>query len=360
MLLTVSKGIWSILTLWVIDDHDNKEPSKVSEWSSRGGLFTGLAINEDVDADERIAVSVSQDGNHETLLLAIDTVDEEFTMTPKRRIPTPKGAGALRALMFSGSLLALSDDTSHTTIFDRTTGQTVLLVEYSDEESEGNAVGNWKHNTPVKVLFLHHSIFVVRARSLSLFPRPSFTSAPTSTGVTGVAHGHSGAVADDETTRADAPVPICTPIASHSFGWVDGIDVVATQSPSHDLKVFVRGESDNPWRSDEGSIDVYLLVANSDVYTTSPTSPSVEAFPQTTPSSIPPYTFPPYPISALPTPRGSIRCTTLRAGPCGTALWICPPSRSTLDASVTGAGLVVDQWAVDGIADAGLDLSGVG
>ncbi|KAK1230338.1 hypothetical protein PQX77_006569, partial [Marasmius sp. AFHP31] len=321
MLLTVSKGIWSVLTLWAIDSDDDEEPVKLSEWSSRGGLFTGLAVNQDVYADERIAVSISQDGTHETLLL---TIDEDFNMLPKRRIPTPDGAGPLRALAFSGNLLALADDSAQATIFDRRTGQTALLVEGTQGDPHGSSK-NWKHNTPVQILFAFRSILVVRAQSLALFPQPSFSSTTTTS-----ARGSDPAELHPTLEVEKATIPIYQPLATHTFGWVDGIDVVISPAPSHDLKLFVRGENNNPWRADEGSIDVYHLLANQDAD-----------------STIPPYTFPPYPVSSLPTPRGSIRCTTVRAGPSGTVLWICPPSRSSLDPSVTGAGLVMDQWAVD-------------
>ncbi|KAL0062763.1 hypothetical protein AAF712_010385 [Marasmius tenuissimus] len=333
MLLTVSKGIWSVLTLWSIDSNDDGKPVKLSEWSSRGGLFTGLAVNQDVDADERIAVSISQDGTHETLLL---TIDEDFNMIPKRRIPTPDGAGPLRALEFSGNLLALADDSAQATIFDRKTGQTALLVEGTQGNSDGSSK-SWKHNTPVQILFAFRSILVVRAQSLALFPQPSFFSTTTD------ARGSDCAEPRPALEAEKATIPMYQPLATHSFGWVDGIDVVISPAPSHDLKIFVRGENNNPWRADEGSIDVYHLLANQDAD-----------------STIPPYTFPPFPVSSLSTPRGSIRCSTIRAGPSSTALWICPPSRSSLDPSVTGAGLVMDQWAVDAVADAGLDLSGIG
>jgi len=69
-LLTVSKGIWSVLTIWDISfalGGITKEkvlgtsPRKCCEWSPKGGLFTGLALNSDLQSDAKLAVSIAMD-----------------------------------------------------------------------------------------------------------------------------------------------------------------------------------------------------------------------------------------------------------------------------------------------------------
>lgn len=67
-LATVSKGIWSTFTLWKLGDGCNKEreaggewraPKKVAQWSSRGAIFRGFAVNEDPEGDALVAISVT-------------------------------------------------------------------------------------------------------------------------------------------------------------------------------------------------------------------------------------------------------------------------------------------------------------
>ncbi|KAF9260953.1 hypothetical protein L218DRAFT_1002264 [Marasmius fiardii PR-910] len=388
MVLTVSKGIWSVLTLWDVDERDDeKTTKKLDEWSPRGGLFTGLAINEDEGCEEKLAISVAKEGTHETLLLTVDT---NLKLKPTLRIPSPQGASPLRAISFSGSMLALADDISHTTIFDWKSGGMAILAENVDDETEGStSAGIWKHNSPIQIVFAPQSILVVRARSLSLFQQPSLSPSP-SHAYPEVSATEHFRVDEEETAELHSEhegkrhlsphtrnrIPSYTPIATHSFGWVDGIHVAFTSpkvsSSRSDLQIFVRAENDNPWRSDEGSIDVYALRPNpafdiaenengrdsSSFTVTLSHGQSTQTESASSPPLPPvaPYIFPPYPITSLPTPRGSLRCTTLRAGRAGTALWICPRPPSFASPSIhstipnLSAGLVVDQWAVDGLA----------
>lgn len=55
LLLTISKVIWSVLDIWFIDS-DN--PQKVCEWSPRGAIFTGFALNSDKTSEATIAISI--------------------------------------------------------------------------------------------------------------------------------------------------------------------------------------------------------------------------------------------------------------------------------------------------------------
>lgn len=50
-LLTVSKGIWSVLTIW-----DVAHGLKWSEWSPKGTLFTGVKLNADPESEASVAL----------------------------------------------------------------------------------------------------------------------------------------------------------------------------------------------------------------------------------------------------------------------------------------------------------------
>jgi hypothetical protein len=56
-LLTVSKGIWSVITVWDIGDGLRK----MLEWSPKGAFFNGFALNTDSESDGTLAVSVVQE-----------------------------------------------------------------------------------------------------------------------------------------------------------------------------------------------------------------------------------------------------------------------------------------------------------
>ncbi len=51
--LTVSKGIWSVLTIW-----DVARMRKCSEWLPKGTIFTGVRLNADPESEAGIAVSL--------------------------------------------------------------------------------------------------------------------------------------------------------------------------------------------------------------------------------------------------------------------------------------------------------------
>jgi hypothetical protein len=58
-LLTVSKGIWSLITVWDIGDGLRK----LSEWGPKGALFSGFALNTDSHSTATLAVSVFEEGS---------------------------------------------------------------------------------------------------------------------------------------------------------------------------------------------------------------------------------------------------------------------------------------------------------
>ena len=62
-ILTVSKGIWDVLTIWDLRSPDQNEARKTCEWSLRGALFNGVALNTDPGSDAALAVSVTNDGS---------------------------------------------------------------------------------------------------------------------------------------------------------------------------------------------------------------------------------------------------------------------------------------------------------
>jgi hypothetical protein len=159
-----------------------------------------------------------------------------------------------------------------------------------------------QHDRCIQVLFVHKSILVVRARSIHLFPEPALGS-------------------------SEAPAPRYGPIARHSFGWIDdvsvSVDLWKTEQPasSGSVSILIRSESDDPWASDVHSLDLYVLEPNPAFVL-----PSAEEREKRT--SLAPYIFPPTPSVKVPSTRGSLRCTDVRLGRYGTAVWIQPQDRS--------------------------------
>jgi len=58
-ILTVSKGVWDVVTIWDV----SAEPHKCCEWSPRGAIFNGFALNTDPKSEATLAVSVLKDGS---------------------------------------------------------------------------------------------------------------------------------------------------------------------------------------------------------------------------------------------------------------------------------------------------------
>jgi hypothetical protein len=57
-ILTVSKGIWDVITIWDV----SAKPQKCCEWSPRGAIFNGFVLNSDGSSEATLAVSVMKDG----------------------------------------------------------------------------------------------------------------------------------------------------------------------------------------------------------------------------------------------------------------------------------------------------------
>ncbi|RDB17683.1 hypothetical protein Hypma_001259 [Hypsizygus marmoreus] len=264
-ILTVSKGIWDVLTVWDISGH----PKKCCEWSPRGAIFSGISLNTDISSEATVAVSVLKDGNHTVEIMSLGVrADGSCSFLPIISLES-----FLKPIHLEGELLALSDDVSQTVIWDWRHGTAAILQHPPDE------TGSLPHDKCIQVIFAHLSILVVRARSIHLFPWPELTPTPKT----------------------------YEPIQRHSFGWIDGVSVTKRKSG---LTILLRGESDDPWSSGLHSLDFYTLEPNLNSQNPSP------------------YTFPPTLVTRVPAVRGSLRCRDVFLGPCGTAVWVQPQDRA--------------------------------
>ncbi|PBK61094.1 hypothetical protein ARMSODRAFT_1089932 [Armillaria solidipes] len=166
--VTVSKGIWSVLTIW-----DITRQQKCSEWSSKGAVFTGVKLNADPESEASVAVSLSQ----RIVLLRLD----DGILHEIRSVETD-----LRPVNITGDVIALSDDAD--------VSKTLIYNWKTDECAHLDDVGDNQHDHCLQVVFSPTTILVVCARSIALYTSPA---QPTS-------------------------------ISTHSFGWVDGASATPT------------------------------------------------------------------------------------------------------------------------------------
>lgn len=54
-MLTIFKSVWSAMAIW---DIGVKDARKVCEWSPRGAIFNGFALNSDPNSEATIAISL--------------------------------------------------------------------------------------------------------------------------------------------------------------------------------------------------------------------------------------------------------------------------------------------------------------
>ncbi|KAK0237325.1 hypothetical protein EDD85DRAFT_770504 [Armillaria nabsnona] len=165
--LIVSKGIWSVLTIW-----DVTRQRKRSEWSPKGAIFTGVKLNTDPESEASVAVSLSQ-------RIVLLHLNDYGTLHEIHSVDTD-----LRPVTLSGDVIALDDDVS----------QTVIYNWKSEERAYLDDVRDTQHDHCLQVVFTPPTILVVRARSTSLY----------------------------------TALPSPTRIATHSFGWVDGASATPT------------------------------------------------------------------------------------------------------------------------------------
>ncbi|OSD00750.1 hypothetical protein PYCCODRAFT_1446126 [Trametes coccinea BRFM310] len=324
---TVYKGIWSMISCWVIGDGGSVGPRKLADWAPKSAIFSGFVINSDPDSEATLATAL-QTGSGQRSIEILEITGLAGGDSAFRSICNI--ATSFRPIALKGDLIAFSDDAYETVVMNWR-NNTFALLKGSQEPMDER----FQYNRCLQVVFAQKSILVVRARSVELFPEPELQAAE-------------GAYATYE------------PIGSHSFGWIDGVSVNQQCDPlSHaaglagsaeitPLSILLRAESDDPWASDVHKLEQFLLLPNpafaeptqaSDTQPdTTVDAPQLFEPPTPPPALTAPYVFPPVraerTASAI---RGFLRCTNIVFGACGTALWIQPrPARA---AHLTGYDL---------------------
>ncbi|PBK61075.1 hypothetical protein ARMSODRAFT_673535 [Armillaria solidipes] len=107
-LLTVSKGIWSVLTIWDIA-HGHKR----SDLSPKGAIFTVVKLNADPQSEAGIAVSLSQ-------RIVFLRLGDNRTLHKIRSVDTD-----LRPVTLSGAVLTLDDESMTPPRCSSTTGRSM-------------------------------------------------------------------------------------------------------------------------------------------------------------------------------------------------------------------------------------------
>ncbi|KAJ2911843.1 hypothetical protein MD484_g8570, partial [Candolleomyces efflorescens] len=290
LMLTVSKKIWSVLRVWMV----NEVGDPMGEWGRRGVLFKNIAVNQDSESQVTVAVGmVTAEGQH--------TV-EFLKLTPSFSFETVCSLETnLSPIALKGDLVALCDAKSKTAIFNWATSGYALLDDDDGDDSD-SLRAKYVH----QVVFAHESVLVARFLSLSLFAMPELHPGY-----------HENAMAH-------------RPLSKFEYGTQDGMCI----SLSNDLKSckIIMREGSDPWRpQDDINLRVYDLPFNPDYYRQSP--PELEDPPET---QSPPYLFPPRLKATIPTSRGRLVATGIRLGKCGTALWVKPkPWRGVAEGMVT-------------------------
>ncbi|KAJ6610515.1 hypothetical protein B0H10DRAFT_2193343 [Mycena sp. CBHHK59/15] len=227
-LLTISKGIWSIITLWELPDAGTMRNRKLFEWSRRDCLLQSFVLNGDSACEGALAVSVTQAGHSHVELMSIHK-DAGFRII--RSI-----ASNLSPVYLRGDLIVLCDPIDLTLVLNWRTGATAILQRPPALLESVISV----HDRCTQILFEADCVLVVRARSLTLFPNPPL----------------------------ERPATVHAPLISHSFGWVDGVAVTTILSSNstsntgvtRPLSILIRPEPDDPWAGDdEHDLDLYTL-----------------------------------------------------------------------------------------------------
>lgn len=116
-------------------------------------------------------------------------------------------------------------------------------------------------------------------------------------------------------------VPV-RPVASHSFGWIDGISIAFSSEPNDyhysPISILLRAESGDPWASEIHTINRYDLIPNPE-YQAGSLRPNERSLQPSLP-----YLFPPHVSSSIPSQRGFLRCPLIALGHAGSALWVHP------------------------------------
>ncbi|KAH9912356.1 uncharacterized protein BXZ73DRAFT_56289 [Epithele typhae] len=349
--LTVYKGIWSMITCWDVgvaipSNPSPSPPRRLADWSPRQTIFAGFVVNSDTTSEAALAVSILHgSGTHSIELLAIRNIDGagESGFRSICNIAT-----SFRPIALDGDLVAFSDEGSETVVMNWRDNTFALLKGSEDVVTE-----RFKLNRCLYVVLARHSVLVVRARLIELFPSPMLQ--PTS-----------------------GECPTYGPIGTHSFGWIDGVAVApqdstreasTTGDQPRPLSIVLRAESDDPWASDAHRLEQFVLAPNPAFVPAPPLpEPALESafeFAHAPPHAPdpppplpppPPYLFPPTRVERTsPTLRGFLRSRAIALGRAGTALWIQP--RAAHAAHLTGLDVHASDVDFLGIGT-GLGLGG--
>ncbi|RPD63471.1 hypothetical protein L227DRAFT_521638 [Lentinus tigrinus ALCF2SS1-6] len=363
-LLTVYKGIWSMISCWDLGSVPSAPTTptptptvtKVADWCPRNTIFSGFVVNTEPDSDAALAVAVQHGGGTQSIeLLTIFPGDDDGDGDDGEP-PAFKSVGNIATgfhpVALRGDLIAFSDDASETVVMNWRKNTFALL-----KSSQRPVDEHFQYNRCLQVVFAHRSILIVRARSVELFPEP-------------------------ELRPADGEYVTYAPVGFHTFGWIDGVAVVpqcgttvdandVVKASGHEpLSILLRAESDDPWASDVHTLEQFVLHPNPafDNHSNSnsaspppsslpdgssqPSDPDVQptSVPASAPVPIPPYLFPPVRAEhTSPTVRGFLRCRDIVLGPSGTALWIQP--RAARTAHLTGYDVHASSAPVDEALD---------
>ncbi|KAI0698801.1 hypothetical protein C8Q76DRAFT_802870 [Earliella scabrosa] len=322
-ILTVYKGIWSMISCWDVGSMTSSSsssptrPRKVADWCPKNTIFSGFVTNSDPDSEAAVAVAVQHGGGSQSIeILSIFGADD--TAPSFRSICNI--ATTFRPIALEGDLIAFSDDASETVIMNWRENTFALL-----KGSQRPIDERFQYNRCLQIIFTYHSVLVVRARSVELFPEPTLRS-------------------------TEGEYTTYRPIGFHTFGWIDGVSVNTQTGPrigldghvrtsGHEpLSILLRAESDDPWTSDVHKLEQFVLHPNpayrkpSSVAGADPDDAGVVPGDGDNPA---PYLFPPVRAEQTsPTVRGFLRCRDIVLGPSGTALWIQP--RAARTAHLTG------------------------
>ncbi|CAL1698550.1 unnamed protein product [Somion occarium] len=320
--LTISKGIWSEISCWEVGE-GLMPLHKIAEWCPRGAIFTGIAVNSNPHSEGTVAVSLSNGGDQTIQVLSLRVKGDVVGFEVIKSFQT-----SYKPVYMEGDILVFSDDAVETYVADWRTGEAAVLIG-----SQASTEHNFQYNKCLKVIFAYESVLVVRARSIELFPVPTLKP-------------------------STEDVPVYNSLASHSFGWMDGVAIYPQhQVSSKDARnsasicIVVRSENDDPWSSDIHTVHLYHLEVNASYVSSRRASPelksinlempmngdsnSAESSPSPPMESPPlaPYDFPPTHLTSFPSIRGRLRCTDILSGDHGTAIWIQP--RPAHDVSLT-------------------------
>ncbi|KAF8625734.1 hypothetical protein AX15_005217 [Amanita polypyramis BW_CC] len=308
-LVTVSKSIWSVLTLWDVSHSARGQARKCGEWSPKGGVFKSFCLDTDSSSIPTLAIALLHGGKEMMYILSIEETQNGMA---NFRVVTSFPTN-FTPVTLQGDIVALSDEHSQISIWNWRTNRYATL-HYPPQE--GDAL---QHNACCQVLFSTstNSILILRDQSILLFPFPDL--------------------------GATNEVPVThTPIAHHHFGWVDGITatfIQPVQTNSHPyprdksarpVSLLLRRKNSDPWYSDTHSIEHYILLPNPTYNPTYPSSPEPQMEKQPPPDL--PYLFPPLRRIEIPNLRGSLggllHTSNIILGRCGTAVWINPQDRA--------------------------------